>query len=240
MRNTLFIALASLLLFPSCREIFSKRMRGNGNITTENRQAGSFTGVDVSGAIDVIVKQDSTPSIKVEADANLQEYVEVRNEGGILRIKTREGYNLKSSHGIKVYVSAPVLRKFMASGACKIMSENQLTGNETVTIDLTGASDIDLDLTAAKVDADASGASTIKLRGQATELSIDGAGSTDVKCYGLITDNIDIDISGAGSAEVYANKNIKGSISGAASVHYKGTASTSISTSGASSVNKVN
>lgn len=239
MRNTLFIALVSILFFSSCREIFSKRVRGNGNMITESRQAGEFTGIDVSGAIDVVVKQDSNTSIKVEADANLQEYIEVHDDGDVLRIKTREGYNLKSRRGIKVYVSAPSLNKFMASGACSIIGENQISGSQTVKIDLTGASDIDLDLSTSEVEADASGASTIKLRGQTSKFSMDGAGSTDVKCFGLIADNVDIDISGAGSAELYANKNIKGSISGAASVHYKGTATTNISTSGASSVNKV-
>src|SRR5438552_16554256 len=106
MRQIFIVAASSLLLFSSCRQIFAKRIRGNGNITTQTRSAGSFNSIDVSGSIDVYVKQDSSSSIKVEADDNLQQYVETVNEGNVLRIRTEQGYNLRSSRQIKVYVSA--------------------------------------------------------------------------------------------------------------------------------------
>ena len=80
-----------MLLFSSCRQIFAKRIRGNGNITTQTRSAGSFNSIDVSGSIDVYIKQDSAPSVKVETDDNLQQYVETFRDGDVLRIKTQEG-----------------------------------------------------------------------------------------------------------------------------------------------------
>src|SRR5215510_10414819 len=102
MRQFFVMAVASTLLFSSCREIFAKRIRGNGNITTQSRSAGQFNGVEVSGNINVYAKQDSTPSIKVEADDNLQQYIEVRNEGDVLVIRSQEGFNLNPSRQIKV------------------------------------------------------------------------------------------------------------------------------------------
>ena len=239
MRQIFILAASSLLLFSSCREIFAKRVRGNGNVTTQTRSAGEFNSIDVSGNIDVYVKQDSTASIKVEADENLQQYIETIDDGNVLRIKTEEGYNLRSSRQIKVYVSSATFKKFGASGACNIFSEGNINSSSDMDIDLSGSCDATLDLTAPKISADVSGACTVKLKGQTKDFNVDGSGSTDIKCYDLLAENVDLDISGAGDAEVYASVKLTGDISGAASVQYKGNGQTDIHTSGATSVKKV-
>jgi hypothetical protein len=238
MRSIFIIAVSSLLLFSSCREIFAKRIRGNGNITTQTRSAGQFNSIDVSGSIDVYVKQDSSSSIKVEADENLQQYIETIDDGNILRIKTEEGYNLRSSRQIKVYVSSAVFKRFEASGACDIFSEGKISSSSDIDLGLSGSCEVTMDINAPKISADVSGACTVKLKGEAKDFKLQGSGSTDVKCFDLIAENVDLDISGAGDAEVYASGKLSGSISGAADVHYKGAAQTDIHTSGASSVKK--
>jgi len=239
MRQFFIITIASLLLFSSCREIFAKRIRGNGNITTQSRTAGQFTSIDVSGNIDVYAKQDSSSSIKVEADENLQQYIETIDEGDVLRIKTEEGYNIRSSRPIKVYVSSAVFKKFEASGACDIFSEGKITSSSDIDFDLSGSCDITMDVNAPKISTYMSGAGTIKLKGETKDFKVHGSGSTDIKCSDLLAENVDLDISGAGDAEVYASAKLTGNISGAASVRYKGAAQTDIHTSGATSVKKI-
>lgn len=240
MRHIFIMAAAALLLFSSCRQMFAKRIRGNGNITTQNRSAGHFDGVDVSGSIDVYVRQDSSSAIRVETDDNLQQYVETVQEGNVLRIKTEEGYNIRPSRQIKVYVSSAMFKKFEASGACDIFSEGKISSASDIDVDLSGSCDVTLELSAPKITADVSGACSVKLKGDTKEFRVQGSGSTDIKCFELVADNVDLDISGAGDAEVYANVKLSGDISGAASVNYKGTAQTDIHTSGATSVRKVN
>ena len=142
-----------------------KRIRGNGTMKTETRSAGTFSNIDVSGSFDVYVKQDSASSVKVEADENLMEYIVIETLGNTLRIKTKDGANLKSSNGIKVYVSNPSYKDFDASGACDIESENRITSTETISIGLSGASSVKLDVNAPKVSVDGSGASTVSLSG---------------------------------------------------------------------------
>ncbi len=239
MRQIFIIAVSSLLLFSSCREIFAKRIRGNGNITTQTRSAGQFSSIDVSGNIDVYARQDSSSSIKVEADENLQQYIETIDDGEVLRIKTEEGYNLRSSRPIKVYVSSAVFKKFEASGACDVFSEGKIASSSDVDFDLSGSCDVTMDVNAPKILVDMSGAGTIKLKGETKDFRVHGSGSTDIKCLDLLAENVDLDISGAGDAEVYASVKLTGSISGAASVRYKGAAQTDIHTSGATSVKKI-
>jgi hypothetical protein len=239
MRQILFVAVASILLFGSCREIFSKRMRGNGNVTTQTRSAGQFNSIEVSGNINVYARQDSSSVIKVEADDNLQQYIETRNDGGVLVIRSQEGYNLKPSRQIKVYVSANTFKNFQASGACDLFSDGTITSASEIDYDLSGSCDVTMAVNAPKISADLSGACSVKFSGQTKDFHIRGSGSTDIKSYDLLAENVDLDISGAGDAEIYASVKISGTISGAAGVKYKGAAQTDIHTSGATSVSKV-
>jgi len=215
------------------------KVRGNGTIKTENRTAGTFTRVDVSGNIDLYVKQDSARSIKIEADENLMQYIEVKMEGEKLMIQPKEGYNLSGSKPIKVYVSSPVFRELEASGACDIIGENILTATDEIAIDVTGASDAELELKAPKVSAEMTGASGLKLKGQTKDLHIEGSGASHAKCFELLSENADVDVAGASSADVYASVKLKADASGASDVRYKGNATVTQSTSGAGSVKKV-
>ncbi len=239
MRKLLLLLCIPAMLLVSCREMFGKRVRGDGNITTDTRNAGSFTAVEVSGSIDLYVKQDPTVSVKIEGDANLLQYIDTYTEGDRLIVTTKHGYNLNPSRDIKVYVSAPVLKKLGASGACDIFSENQLVSTENFSIDLSGSCDAKVDVKAPKVETDLSGACSVQLKGETRELSAEGSGSVSFKCFDLLAENVDVDISGAGDAEVYASQKLSVDVSGAAGVKYKGNAAVSQSVSGAGSVKKV-
>ena len=239
MKSIFIIAVSSLLLFSSCHEIFAKRIRGNGNIITQDRSTGQFNNINVSGNIDVYAKQDSAAFVKVETDENLLQYVEIIDDGEVLRIHTKRGFYLKPSQHIKVYVSSPSFKRFEASGACSIFSENQITSADPISIDISGACGVSLDLNAPKINVDASGASSIKLKGQVKDFKVGGSGSTDIKCMDLQAENVILDISGAGDAEVYANAKLNVDVSGAADVRYKGNAAVTEHKSGAGSIKKV-
>jgi hypothetical protein len=240
MKRLFIVALSSLVLFSSCREIFAKRIRGNGNVIMQERSAASFTAIDVSGNIDVYPKSDSVVSIKVEVDENLQQYIEVISNGGELEIRTQRGFNLRPSRHIKVYVSAPVFTRFDASGACDIIGQNTISSPDEIRIELSGSCDATMEVNAPKISSRLSGACNIKLKGQTKEFNVNGSGSTDIKCVDLLAENVDVHISGAGDAEVYASVSLTGKVSGAADIKYKGNAQPSIKSTGASSVKKVN
>ena len=103
-----------------------------------------------------------------------------------------------------------------------------------------GSCKITMDLNVPKIKAHVSGSCDIILKGQTTDLTIGGSGSTDIRCFELKADNVDLDLSGAGDAEVYAERTLTGSASGSADIKYKGNASPNISNSGAVSIKKVN
>src|SRR5258705_10256329 len=151
MKKIALFSLVILVFASSCREIAGRRIRGSGNIITQNRTESGFNSIDVSGAIDVYVKQDSTTSVKVEADDNILEYIEVHTNGSTLEIYTENNIRLKPSQKIKVYVSNPEYKDFQVSGASIIRGENQITSAEALNVDISGASEGILELNAPKV-----------------------------------------------------------------------------------------
>jgi hypothetical protein len=241
MRKTLVAITILIFTLSSCHSWFGEHIDGNGNITKESRSVSGFSGIDVSGAIDVYVKQDSTESVRVEIDANLQEYIITKVENGVLEIHQVNNTNLITSGQIKVYVSGKNFKSFEASGACDIRGENKIVSTDEISFHATGASKIELDLKAPKVSGELTGASDLRLSGETKDVYIHATGASHARCFELMTENADVDLSGASDADVFASVSVKGEASGASNVTYKGSASSVVvNTSGAGSVNKQN
>lgn len=238
--NRLLFIFCSLIILSSCHYFHGERIKGDGNVTRQARNVSNFTGIDVSGGIDVYVRQDSSGySVNVEIDNNLQPYILVSESGGILQIRQTENTSLNTTKDrIMVYVSGPAFKKLEASGACKIISEGMLTSGDAFDINLTGASDAGIELKSPAVTVDLTGASTITLKGETKDLRIEGSGASHIKCFELLAENVDINLSGACSAEVFASVKLNADASGASNVRYKGNAAVTKDDSGASSVKK--
>jgi hypothetical protein len=234
----LIIALFSAFIFSGCHYVMGERIHGNGHITTRTENMGSFEGVDVGGAIEVHLKQEETTSVKIETDENLMELIEVYTRGNTLIIHPRNGFNLHPSREIIVYVSSPHYKGIEVSGASRIIGENAISGNEGMSIGASGASKIIMELSGGNIGGDVSGASSINLKGQVAKVDFQASGASHINAYDLVADEAIIDLSGASSMEITANKNLKAEASGASHVRYKGSASVNSNTSGASSVNK--
>jgi len=235
-----FLFLLVILVFASgCREMSARRERGSGHITSQTRNVSGFNSIDVSGAIDIYVKQDSTTSVKVEADDNLLQYIEVYTDNSTLVIRTDRGVRIRPSNKIKVYISNPVYRGFEVSGASSINSESLITSAETLHVGLNGASEGKMEFNAPRIAVELSGASNLTIRGKTKDFEGGASGASEIRCFDLLTENSDIELSGASGAEIYASVKLAGNVSGASQIKYKGNATTSISSSGASGVNKV-
>ncbi len=239
MKSILAASLISFIILNSCSYVGSERVRGDGNIKSKTISTGNISALETGGAFTVYIRQDSVTTTRVETDDNLLEYIDIAVKGNTLHIRSRDGFNLRPSGKIKVYVSSPVFNRLNASGACDIISENQIISNEGVNIDLSGASRVDLSLKTPNVHAILSGAGTISLKGETKDLRIDGSGSTDIKCFDMKTENTHVEISGAGDAEVFASVKLEVEVSGAGTVKYKGSPVVEQKISGAGSVKKV-
>lgn len=199
-------------------------MRGNGNVVTQERSVSPFSEVEVHGAIDVYVNQGDPGPVKIETDENLQSYIEVETHGNVVEIGPKKGYNLRPSNKIKVYLTSPSYSRLDVSGACNIYGDKTLNLSNPLSMKVSGAGDIRMDINGPKVTAKISGAGNVDMKGQTKDTEIDISGAGEARCYDLLSENTKVQISGAGSAEVFASVFLDAHVSGAGSVKYRGNA----------------
>jgi hypothetical protein len=240
MKRSFFLLLSLLSLFFSACDTFGERIEGNGNVQSVSRPSGRFSGVQVSSNINLHIKQDSIWSVRIVTDDNLMDLIETTVHDNVLHIEVQDNYNLEPSKSVDVYVTAPEFRRIGASGATEVTSENKIVSSGTFDIDVSGASNITIDLKAPRVEAGISGASKATLRGETRDISLNGSGASEFRCFELLAENADIDVSGSSNADVYASVSLKAEASGASDVRYKGSPTVNANTSGAGSVAKAN
>jgi hypothetical protein len=234
-----WLLLALPLLLASCQGIFGKRVHGDGNIKTEDRPVSDFKNVDVSGAAKVLVSQGDHPSVKIEGDENLLQYMEVTQVGNKIEVREKPGFNIVPTTDLKVYVTAPVFNDIDASGACDIIGQTKISNPEDLAMHVSGAGDIRMEVEAPSLKAEVSGSGSIYLKGQTKDVFLDLTGAGHAHCFDLLSETTKVVISGAGSAEVYASVKLDAEVSGAGNVKYKGNATdVKQDVSGAGSVQK--
>lgn len=238
MKQSFFIFSIAVLMLSSCRFLGGERIKGDGNITTQQRNVAAFDGIDVSGAINVQVSQGPA-AVRIEGDQNLMEYIITDVKGNTLHIDTEDNVNLQPSKDLIVYVSAPSFTNIEISGASNVVSKTPITSDKDLEVHASGSSGVDLEVNVPELRSDISGATTLKLRGKANSFVLDASGSSEVLGLDLITEESDLDLSGASNVKITANKKIKIDASGASDVEYRGNANVDQKSSGASSVRKI-
>lgn len=189
-------------------------VKGSGNVQTEKRELVNFKAIEVGGAFEVEVVAQKEFSVEIEADDNLLPLIETEVRGGTLEISTKNRISTKQR--LRIRISAPNVESLQVSGATKVSLAN--LKNDSLKIDL-------------------SGASKVKVDGETRDLEVEMSGASKVDAENLKAENVTVDASGASSAAVSVSGDLKADLSGASNVTYTGNPrNLQKSTSGASSV----
>lgn len=213
------------VLASSCN-LIGNRIRGNGKITSKTYTLKDFTGVDIGGAKQIFLKQDSAFSVKIETDENLFDYLNVMVDNGLLRVNSKNSSWLDPSGEIKVFITMPTAKKIEVSGASSISTENRFSADEKISVNLSGASEGTLDVRAPVLDLRASGASTLTISGETRDVKSDASGASTINSFDLKSENHNAEASGASSIDLFASISLKANASGASDITYKGNPST--------------
>ena len=172
----------------------------------------NFTGLDLSGVVEVnLVKSDSY-KVEVTLPSVLQEYLMVYESNGVLKIGWNKQIPSKlqkrlGSWTCKAEIAMPELRKVEMSGATSLRCDDTFElGRGELSLELSGASHIKtLNANAGKLDAEISGASSCVMYGSYLEAELDLSGATKTSLDG---DYGKVEIDASGACEV----KLKGSI----------------------------
>jgi len=223
MKKIITLAL-TLTLVTSCSAQWGKKIEGNGNKTTIERNVGNYDQVALAGWFDVDLVDGKEGQLTLKGESNLLEYIVTEVKDGKLSLKIKKGFNLKPSSwddAIKITVPIESVDAVKLSGSGDIVGKTTIKTNSFKTA-LSGSGDITLDIESNSVDVSMSGSGDISLSGSTENLAISISGSGDVNAYDLEADNVNASISGSADIKVTANKMIKARVSGSGDIDYRG------------------
>ena len=210
-------------------------VRGNGNIVKEERSINAFDEVQISGAYTVYLIQGSKEKLVIEADENLMDLIITKVVDGKLKIYNREDF--RNPQKLDIYLTFVEIDGLSASGAVEIEGKNKFVLNE-LSLEVSGAAEIFLDIELKELDAELSGASEFEIVGFAKEVDIEISGASELDASDFKVEEMQLEISGAADAKVFATEHLEINASGASSIKYRGNPSINQRVSGASSIRK--
>lgn len=204
------VAVSATLIQTSGAQNKSETIEGNGKIVTRDIPVQSFSKLKASGVYELKLSQGNKESVKIEADENLQELFQVKNEGNKLVIDTKKmkNTNLKSKSKMRVYITFKNLTDLELSTVGNVKSEGSLAF-EDLALDTKSVGNIDLQLTANKLNVTNAGVGDVTLSGKAQNTVMKNSGVGSVHAGEFVVQTMNIDNSGVGSAEVNAAKELK-------------------------------
>ena len=190
-------------------------LRGQGNIVSEARTiADNFTAINSSIFADILITQGPKEDIRIEAQQNIINQINMDVVNGELRITQSRCVSI--AEAIEVYITLPEIESIALTGVGKIILQN------------------DLDVTSLEIVL--SGTGDFILRGVADNLDVEFTGVGDIQAFELITDICNVNISGVGDAELFVNEELNVTITGTGNLYYKGNPAISSSITGTGSV----
>ena len=199
----------------------NKRIKGNGNVTTETRNTSNYNGVISSGSFDIKLIPGKEGNITLKGESNLMEYIITEVKEGKLRIKVKKNTNLKFTKNFTITVPYNEINLVGLSGSGDITNSGTINADD-FKISLSGSGDIDLNTEATKIKTSIAGSGNIKLNGNSNTLTCSVAGSGSIKAFDLKTNSIAVSLSGSGNVKTTVSEKIKVRIAGSGSVYYKG------------------
>jgi len=226
MRKIFLLAFSALILNrASIAQEKQETLEGNGRLVTRDVNVSPFDALKASGVYELKLSQGSKETVRIEADENLQDLFQVRNDGSklIIDMKKLENKNLKTKNKMRVYVTFKKIKELELSTVGNVGSEDQLTFDD-LDMENKSVGNVDLKLTANKIDLQNKSVGNLKLSGKAQNAVFKTSGVGSLEAGSFVVQTMNIENSGIGHAEVNAEKDLKVKDSFLGKVKNKGTA----------------
>ncbi|MDI7274484.1 MAG: head GIN domain-containing protein [Anaerolineae bacterium] len=217
----LFVLIGALLLAGCCPARFGTRaLTGSGRLVDRDLDLSGFSRIEAGTAFQLDISRADSFSVTITADDNVIDDVEVGTADGTLRLRLRPGASVIRAT-LRARITMPGLRALSLSGAAGAT----LTGfssDESLDLDVSGASDLRGDARAGDTRLTISGAGQVDLDGGGRSLSIQGSGASSADLLEYPVGDADVRLSGGSRALVNASGTLDADLSGGSSLEYAG------------------
>ncbi len=210
------------LLFSSCnyKIDLGNGIDGNGNVQTETRNiTETFTKVDVSRGIDVVLEQADVVKIEVEADENLLKHITTKVENGVLKVTSDE--NIDNAEMMTVRVAMPTIEGIETTSGASLTSKNTLKGTH-LTVKSSSGSEIQATIEFDEIRCESTSGSNIEVAGKALKLETASSSGSEISAESLLANEVYAQSTSGSSTQVHPLVKLSGKASSGSSIDYEG------------------
>ncbi|CAG4988638.1 hypothetical protein DYBT9275_00127 [Dyadobacter sp. CECT 9275] len=180
---------------------------------------GDFTKVDLGGAYSITLKHGTEYSVTADGDEKDVDDLKVKVDGGVLKVSRFSNFSLLegSNKRIGFVITTPQLEAVSISGANKARIFG-FKGLSKLDVDISGASQSEINVETDQLRAEISGASKVIFKGSARSATMDLSGACKVEATEMNIQNADVSASGASKVSLGRVNNIKKSENGASKI----------------------
>jgi hypothetical protein len=223
MKNYLHYKIIGLIFL--CLAIFSgceiqNDHKGNGNVTTERRNATNFDEININGVLDVYLKQGVAFRIEVVTDENLQEIIETNVNNRILLVKTKDDQEYDATQ-MDIYITVPDIRRIKLEGVTALYTQDTLELS-SVEIEKLNTGLLNFNAIVDNLTLFSSGIGDIELSGKGRYVTIENDMVGDIKAFEFKIYDLNLVHNGTGQVEVYVTNNFDIQLTGVGDVYCKG------------------
>ena len=196
-------------------------LNDDSDAISEVRTCAPFSSIEAERAVRVVLSQGDTTSVVVKAQDHMLRNIETNVGNGVLHIKNNNNNNHTRTLPV-VYVTTPTLTSIEASEASFIKSETPFEHLQTLTLEASEASRIQLTGSAEQVIIEASEASRIQLTGNAEQVIIKASEASYVNVADMAITAVEATASEASSINIGQVEKARLTAESAAAITYEG------------------
>ena len=158
------------------------RVEGSGQVVRRDQAVDNISGINLATIGTLSIEFGDKEELVIEAEDNLQEYIETDIHRGVLKIDTRRNTNIRPTKPVRYYVTVRNLETIAISSSGDIEAPDIKSDRFSVAVSSSGTLEMgDLDARSFRVTISSSG---------------------DVRMGDLTADDIDVAISSSGDLEI--------------------------------------
>lgn len=235
-RRTLILIIVAVAALAGCSALppFTA-LRGSGNPVTQTFDFSDFDRLEISNAFQAEISASDSYLVEVTVDDNLVDRLRIEQQGKTVKIGL-EPSTIATNAETRARITLPALVSLDASGATRA-DVTGFTSNETMRMDVSGASTVRGDMSTGDLTVNVSGASRLNLTGSGDSLRATASGASTVDLSDFAVNDADANASGASRINVNASGMLDAEASGASTVRITGNPTLGrINESGASTI----
>lgn len=201
-----------------------------------------FDELKIGAVFDIEISKsiDNSYSVSIRGEERELDEVYLNQVGDRLEVKYKKGdwtWKKNNENRVKLLISMPELLDIEVYGAC----EGEISGFDQpeLQLELSGESDIYMNVSVKNMVVDMSGESSLNLNGSGEDLTIDINGGAKLNSLNYKVNDVTIDANGAAKAKIFAEDKIDASTNGMSSIKYKGASNVNIDRTGSGSAERL-